>query len=97
MKIKNIVLVSLTTTTLAAHGRGNMNFDNTVPSGNFVAWSNPCIESGCSFTAQNPGNIDFMDRTSYGFPWSYNKYGLRVHSPGRVSISICLQSPVARV
>jgi hypothetical protein len=72
MKIKYIVLVSLTTMALAAHGQVTVNFDNTVTSGNFTPVTNPYIESGYSFTAQNTGNCNFIDGTSYGYPLSYN-------------------------
>jgi len=71
MNMKHIVLVSLTTMALAAHGQVTVNFDNTVPSGNFTAWSNPYIESGYSFTAQNTGNIDFLNSAVFGLE-SYN-------------------------
>ncbi|MGA2787064.1 MAG: PEP-CTERM sorting domain-containing protein [Verrucomicrobiota bacterium] len=82
MNIKHNILVSLTTMALAAHGQVTVNFDNTVPSGNFTAWSNPYIESGFSFTAQNTGNIDFLNSTVFGLE-SYNNTDF-VNSQGDV-------------
>jgi len=72
MNTKHIVLVALTTMALAARGQVTVNFDNTVLSGNFTPVTNPYIELGYSFTAQNTGNCNFIDGTSYGYPLSYN-------------------------